>query len=386
MGNSAASSHASVHVALERGQYHAGEVVRGYVQVQVQSQFSCTDLYAIFHGDAETTVHSEETEWEGSGENRRQVTRHHVHHARERLVEDVRLVAKFMGGCAAPGLYQFPFEFALHPMLPSSAFVSGNDHAAIAYGVEVHMVRPGFFNRDLVHRTFIDLIANVPHPITPEMVHDNPTVNFCCCFNRGSVDLGAALEKNAFCANENVVVNFQMSNNSSSEVQDIRIDLKERIHLHAQGRHSHKTHTLASHVVGGVRPGASVPPNLVNLILPPAFMHCSLQTGILQIEHYVEVKGETPFCVDNPSVKLPVTVHRSPLVALQMPAMHAQDQMQRVMPVPYQLDPNAMLSPVAVPVQAAPAVAPITAQAMQMAPQQSQMTPGQPPQQPLLAS
>mmetsp|Transcript_110403 Transcript_110403/g.191397 ORF Transcript_110403/g.191397 Transcript_110403/m.191397 type:complete len:426 (+) Transcript_110403:89-1366(+) len=357
MGSSASNSHAQIEVALERPQYHAGDMLTGYVQVVVQSQMSCTELYARFHGEVRTEVHytTQRTYEERlpNGEVRtRTETEHRTAYDTQQLVEERRLVAYFPQKVVSPGLYQFPFQFMLHPSLVSSCLVPGHNNAGVFYGVEVQLHRPNIFKHDLVHRSFFDLVAHVPHPITPAILFDRKGVNCCCCISKGNVSLGAHLQQNAFRANEPIVVIIQFENASTAEVRHINVELKERIHFVAEGHCDTKLHTLASTFLPAVPPSEGfgdwngTPPVQVQLQVPPV-QHCSLRTTLLQVDHFVEIRAQTPFGITNPTIDLPVTLHRSPAVVSMMNAMtqHPANQVPLAPLAQYHLNPDALASP-----------------------------------------
>jgi hypothetical protein len=295
------------------------------------------------------------------------------------------MVAQFQGGFASPGVYQFPFAFNLHPSLPSSVVVSGHDHAALFYGVEVQLHRPNVFKHDLAHRCNFDVIANIPHAITPEMTRDVQEVNCCCCCGQGTVALGAHLQRNAFSANEIVVVVVEINNQSSTEVSRITVQLIEHTRFYAEGHGAHKCYTLAEATLPMVPAGSGfgsfngTNPQIVQLHLPLQFPHCSMRSRLMQVEHMVEIKAHTGFGMNNPCINLPVTLHRSPLIALaSAPMPHPADgDVPHAPPIPYSPDAAALHSPVQLDVApSAPALPSIMQeQAMQAAPG-VQMQPG----------
>ena len=98
------AQHCTAGIALEKTSYVAGEIVRGYVQVDIRQTIRCENVFALLACDAKTQVHY--TTHSGSGKHRRT----HHHYAKER--QDVYLlranVAQFPDSYAAPGRYQFP--------------------------------------------------------------------------------------------------------------------------------------------------------------------------------------------------------------------------------------------------------------------------------------
>ena len=61
------------------------------------------------------------------------------------------------------------------------------------------------------------------------MIEDTKFVNFCCCFSRGDMTLGAMSNKNAYTAGEAASVTYEVNNNSTSDVNDIVVSLKSKI-------------------------------------------------------------------------------------------------------------------------------------------------------------
>lgn len=394
MGNSQFSNRGSVSVALERGQYHAGETVKGYIQVQSNGEMQCTDLIAHFHGEVRTVVNytrQYEERYEENGQMKtKMITTRHTAYQREYIVEESRYVARFANGVAPPGMYQFPFQFQLHPSLPSSVYVEGYDNASIMYGVEVRLARPGIFKHDLVHRSMFDLIAQVPHPITPDYTIDRQNITCCCCFGKGSVTMSSALEQNAFRANEPINVRVQFENQSSSEVQRIEVEVHEDVYFTAMGERERKVRTIASASLpeaipagGGFGENLGTQHKMVQIRLPP-FNHCTLRSRLLTITHCVRVRAITPFGITNPSIDLQVTLHRSGLVqAAFSPPLHEGEELGFVELLPYQPDLNAMQSPFATDLAPSAPVAPwhdgAAPQQQQMVqPQMAQQAMGQP--------
>lgn len=384
MGNSNSGFQGSVQVALERRQYHAGDTVTGYVQVQATGELQATDLIAHLHGETRTCVHYTRTHTShhtvnGKSQSRTHTT-HHTAYQRFTFVAESRFVAKFADNKAPSGMYQFPFSFQLHPALPSSVYVEGRDHASIMYGVEVRLNRPGFFQPTLVHKAMFDMIAHVPHPVTPQYTMDKQAVNCCCCIGKGSIMMSAALERNAFRSNEPITVRIQLHNESSSEVQCIVVEVHEDAWFTAQGHRAHRARTIAEARLpepipagGGFGENLGTDPKVVSIRLPP-FNHCTLRSPLLSITHVVRVRADTPFGITNPSIDLPVTLHRSGLVqAAFAPPLHDGEEFGFGAPIDYKPNPSAMHSPI--PVELTPS-APVAPWIDQPAPVQEQMDGG----------
>jgi hypothetical protein len=99
MGNTSSSanhySHGDISVAVERGQYMAGEVVRGYVNFDVTGRLKASDLSLKFDGMTKTVVHYTRTHSSGSGSNHTTTTTHHWARQQETLVSQQAVLATY---------------------------------------------------------------------------------------------------------------------------------------------------------------------------------------------------------------------------------------------------------------------------------------------------
>jgi len=371
----------TVEVALERGQYRAGDVVKGYVLVQAHGMMECTDLIVNLNGETRTCAAYNEsvTKEKKVGDGPPIIETEQIPRKawqRQTFVTETRYIARFMNSMLPPGTYEFPFEFQLHPALPSSVFLEpgvnfdGESHASIMYGVEVQLTRPGFLQPTLGYKTAFDLIAQVPHPITPQYTIDKQGVSCCFCIGKGSITLSAALEFNAFRADEMVNVRIQIHNASETTVQGIVVEVHEDAWFTAiLGNHrikrAQKIRILAEAKLpesiqpkGGFGEAFGTEPKVVSIRLPP-FSHCTLKSQRLTITHRVRVRADTPYDYTSPSIDLPVTLHRSNVVqAAFAPPRHEGEDVDFAPAIAYNPNPNAMQSPIAMDSKPSAPVAP----------------------------
>jgi len=371
----------TVEVALERGQYRAGDVVKGYVLVQAHGMMECTDLIVNLNGETRTCAAYNEsvTKEKKVGDGPPIIETEQIPRKawqRQTFVTETRYIARFMNSMLPPGTYEFPFEFQLHSALPSSVFVEPGvrfneantfeeSHASIMYGVEVQLTRPGFLQPTLGYKTAFDLISQVPRPITPAYTIDKQAVNCCCCIGKGSITLSAALQFNAFRANEMINVRIQMNNESETTVSGIVVEVLETVHIAAMGKHATRFRVIAEVKLpesilpkGGFGEAFGTEPQFVSIRLPP-FNHCTLKSQLLTITHSVRVRADTPFGITNPSIDLPVTLHRSDVVqAAFAPPRHEGEDVDFAPAIAYNPNPNAMQSPIAMDSKPSAPVAP----------------------------
>lgn len=233
----------------------------------------------------------------------------------------------------------------------------------------MQLERPGF-KRNLLHKALFDLVAHVPHPIVPEITLDTKNVKTCCLFGQGRVTIGAALERNAFRANEAVLVRVEIDNQSSVSVQQVVVQLRECITFRARGHETSVRSILAKETLGPVHPGEGygrikkTQPLIVTLCLPRAFLHCTVATKVLQVHHFVEIRAETGLFNSTPTVTLPVTLHRSGVFTPSAPLLLDDDGVGVAPLGDYLPNPAALGSPV--PVDSAAAPSAVAQQAFQL--------------------
>jgi hypothetical protein len=83
-------------------------------------------------------------------------------------------------------------------------------------------------------------IAPVPHNIQPH----TKNVKFCCCFDKGAITFGAAVDDTRVARGEQINISFACKNESTAEIQYVRAELDEYIWWSAQGETSHSSKCL----------------------------------------------------------------------------------------------------------------------------------------------
>lgn len=318
------ASHDEVSVSLDKSRYSAGDTVKGYVKIRA-SQTSVSDVFVKLHGEVRTLVRVEEMrevpahEGEGTAHRVERTSREFSDH--ERVVEERRLVARFPNSLVEKGDYCFPFEFLLHSTLPSSCAVSceeGQDYGALLYSVEVHLLKPSSFAPEIVHRTYFDVLAGVPDTVIPAWTENYQDGTCCFCLSHGSINLSARLVKDAFTSTDPIILECQVSNQTPENVSGVDISIYEDRILTAESRGEIKTVLLATVAMPAIPPGMGfgqwdgTSPRIAEVHIPPTG-HCSMSARCMKLRHYVQVQATTARG-NGPTVELPLTLHRSPLV------------------------------------------------------------------------
>ncbi len=246
MGNAAGT----LGVVINEQNCTAGGQVSGTVYVMVNSEIEAEYLILSVSGEEYALVCWRETR--GSGDNRKTVTRRRRY--KRSLVQLETSLADFStaGAKLAPGRYEFPFTLTLPYGLPSSMGSRGphGSKCRISYAISARLGRPGYFTSDFrTARQFI--VSAAPPPPMPTRVFvqpDTQQVNFCCCFNRGSMSLATTVDDTSIGRGETLGVGLACRNDSTSEILGVDVEVTEVVvwgPVNGGGRHNSSRRTLA---------------------------------------------------------------------------------------------------------------------------------------------
>lgn len=287
-------------------------------------------LFLFCYRDAEQvnyTTPRHEYYTNSSGETETQVVYdHHIADDHENNCTVKLTVAEFPDGFVAQAppaydgdghYYQFPFQLTLPRTVPAGVVIeNGNDRAEIVHSmfVEVkHGDDPDHCKSYKVCRTTVLVLSRNNKPVSTQFTKDTKDVMFCCCFPRGTIALGAKLDKAAYWAGENFTFQAYATNNSTVKNKDFRpkMIVTEHISFMAMGHHSYTSLRLGSQKCIGVpSTEADVQQNLFQFPLPHS-THSTSQSKLVCIWHEAEFTVDTPCCIDNLSVHLPMVVNAS---------------------------------------------------------------------------
>jgi len=242
MGN-AAGSKPQIGIKLNHENYFAGSTLAGTIHLHLsQGHSSGGSLTLTVEGEERTCVVES-----NSGDDEPDV----YHRSRRPLIFTTSEVANFNGKSIDPGSYAFPFTFMLPPGLPTTMYCSrGPHHCQVEYLVRAQLRLPGPFSQGgatssrpfyLSRQPKTDLQYQEPIWVNPAV----QKVNFCCCFNRGTMCLGAVVQQGIVERGENMSVSFACKNNSKSRLKGVRIQLLETTRWKANSEHASEVRTLA---------------------------------------------------------------------------------------------------------------------------------------------
>ena len=174
------------------------------------------------------------------------------------------------------------------------------------------LARPGWNKSNLVNRVLLDVISPPPQFINAQMTKDTAKVNFCCCFGRGTIDLSAMTDKNAYTGGEQCTITYEVANNSTEKITHIYYTLKQITIFSAQGHRKAYTSVIVKADLGAVEKGDASGQKTAVIQLPH-IEHSSVASQTLSISYVIQLTAVTASCcVTDPSVELPVQIFKPP--------------------------------------------------------------------------
>ena len=263
-------------------------------------------------------------------------------------------------GWFGKGQYEFPFQFVIPEGIPSSMHCrNGQSVCEVKYEMRAYLCKDAmrsnagnsFFN-PFQSNTFssnptpfhIYGNSNVPkYPTTndnqliplPREVHQ---VRNCCCFQRGTMELNASITDIHLIPQQPQTLSFHLQNHSKAHVDNVTVEILERVSWKPQFRETANQYSLHKHVLPGHSHSdwRSVEQNIqdnirhlgdreyqsanaeddnangqsVELSIP----HTARDTyhgRMIRIDHYVRVKVHTKgCCTTNPETTTDVYISR----------------------------------------------------------------------------
>jgi hypothetical protein len=261
-----------IAVETDKGVYYAGDLIQGYVVVQLNSPKQ-VDRVLVEVSCVEETYWDQEisrtiTEGEGDNKKSRTVYEHHEHSGQEKILGDVVVVSNLQL-MMMPGMYKYPFSYQLPKSAPGGISFRREHEASdphwrntgrkiinrgdITYKlcplVDVH----GTSFRDITSKQLLTVNQAFDwDKLQPQRAHDEVEVTFCCCFNRGAVTLTADFDKGAYAGGETAQIHAQIQNNSKENVQEMVVTLTRSVTLRDNRGQSH---VLSDNMASASYPG-----------------------------------------------------------------------------------------------------------------------------------
>jgi hypothetical protein len=253
-----------------------------------------------------------------------------------------------LGSRYTRGQYEFPFQFVTPHNLPSTMFCkSGESKCEVRYELRAYIKKSSGGN-PLMNPFKINTISSTPMPINIVGSHDNMhslnqpitlpnetyNVRNCCCLYRGKMELRASLDSGHFAPNESHLVTFELKNNSRAHIENIAIEVIERVKWRPRFHEEVREVTLDKHVIEGCHQEewssterrrnqtdpeyVSMSPTsrmgnssrTVNVRVPPQARD-TFGGRMIQVDHFIRVRVVTEgFCVSNPETTSDIQISR----------------------------------------------------------------------------
>ena len=317
----------SLSVQYDSQFVRAGETLSGKVLLRVLAadKVHANEVQVRFHG----REHAEIKVQHGSGKTHRTV-RHTANHD----VIDVTLtLARFDAQLILQkGDFVFPFQIALPAGLPSGfAFHVPDGSCSLRYTCEAVLTSPGALWGTSEHKSQLAEIqlagAHVDLPPQPQMLNPrSDRINFCCCFDKGTLNSGSALDKTTVSNGEQLQTRIAFENHSTCRMKAVEFFLWEDVTCHAAGHSRSKriarfrTRILPEQLGTAFAPLAVKPEALndqevlqrlwgalsgagsAGSVLVSIDQCANDYNGVtVSVRHVLEIKIDTPFGYNNPN-------------------------------------------------------------------------------------
>jgi len=282
-------------------------------------------------------------------------------------------IANVQGEILRGGMHQLTFEMMIPVEAePSSSWGDGRNKLDVTHEVSVVVERhgdswssemgpqEGFYE---VHTVLLDVARPPPPPSPPVKFDTQERVAYCCLFKQGTISLQADLAKSQFLAGENMSFNASVTNNSSVSEADLvssgtNIQVVRHVHVSAMNHQHGSEEVITSVPVQMMYTGKSAQHKVLIPESATSSLHFGeegtrpsirikqkktrsdagiFQTGISSIlqtgiSYTARLEVNTPTCIDNPILDLPINIVRVPQFAV---AVYAPDPS-----IEYEIDPD----------------------------------------------
>ncbi|CAG9797191.1 unnamed protein product [Chironomus riparius] len=303
----------------ERGLiYYPGQVVKGTVELFLESTKSFRGFYVTVFGQARAHWTETRTSTTGTGKNRR-TTHHTVHFEGKEIYLNSKtyLFGQNSGPSfdVQPGSHKYNFACQLPDQLP---YTFDGVHGEIKYYVEAVLDIPWRFDKEV--KTPITIVRHDDLNLYQELriaqkVEEVKT--FCCLFCQSEpLLIQATIPYSGFAKGQHVPIKIDYSNKSDVDVLMTRIKLKRMISYTSTTPHE-KTRSDTEKMVELSTRGAKAGESLSleqTLDIPHVMMTSNGRfCRTIRIEYYIEIEAQVDGCHSNPELRLPITIGSEPI-------------------------------------------------------------------------
>jgi len=293
-----------VYVEIANPVCFPGEVVSGFLHVNLVKRIDCTGVYIKVSG--KEFVHWSRTE--GAGK-----SKHTRHYYGGQTLFKMLVPIQASSSRNLIGQFSFPFTFQLPAGLPGSyssrashSLLTSHIDASISYKIKGVVAVAGVFKSNI--RSFADLLLiETPQPVERVMCEAETNVNVCCLINKGVVKMIAFTDKESYQPGETIRLKASIDNKSSSTIRSVIVELHSILEVQAGYACNGLTKRIAQHVYPGLKPGQGFSDEELFVEIPVGIEQQSL--GIDVRHSYVVTFRADVSLARDPACRIPVGIH-----------------------------------------------------------------------------
>eukprot|EP01038_Epipyxis_sp_PR26KG_P005383 gene5383-7463_t len=332
MGNTSILSTGAVLVVQldQTHPIHGGSSLRGTILLDIQKPtISADNLSVRFYGMESTCVEYQETV--GSGDNQHTETKHVYESA---IIVDIKYHLMIYPGSISQGRYAYPFEIAIPPGLPGKQGAkAGGSWFVVEYFFEAKLDRHGLMTWDVENFQEI-LMGDPPYPIIRTPSFAEPLIFpmfFFCCIHTGTATLIGNVDSTTAAVGAPVKVAYAIHNESTSTIKALEVRIVKVMSFRAHGHHEYTSIAVppgnlrinAEQLVGIAKSNQVAPVDYLEVannlrnnmysvdVTIPSYERPSYHGKLGSVSYKVEIQIKTPFCVDDPTMTIPMNVIRN---------------------------------------------------------------------------
>ena len=189
--------------------YHPGSTVRGSVIVTAEPPVECKKITVRFLGEAEVEW------WINTYYEQHRYINAEVYFKEKIIVWGEENATS---GEIPAGEHAFPFEFKLPENLPHT-FESKTGTIKYEIKAEVHRVGKLKFNPEERSTFYVRNGPNFLEPfMEPKMVDMTERIDFCCCYDYGSVSLMCNLPRTGYTLGDKIPISLNIENHTTDKL------------------------------------------------------------------------------------------------------------------------------------------------------------------------
>lgn len=302
-----------LYIHTDKQQYYAGEQVTGQVILSVIQPIHIDAIYLKLSGYEETSfdVSRSRTVYDKNNQPR---TEHYKQHVTGNNTFFKRRYGLYSQKTTLhAGNFVFPFQFILNANLPGTFNLYSQKHfssrvqAKVWYSVEAEVAVPGLLTPNLRHSQ--DIIIHEPLRIAPmaSETHKESKVTFLCCIPKGTINMSATIDKNAYGPGETVGLRLIVDNSQSTvDLEALSLKLVAQISLKANGGSTGSTGTVVKARTPGLKAGERAD-RFIQLTLP-LDTEPSTHSKLIECSYILSVELKVPWSPDV-VVRQPVQIY-----------------------------------------------------------------------------